>query len=70
MTARAALWLDLMKPSAFYSTPSFALHLAEVARAEGFDPKSFGLRTMFFWASGGRRCRACVTGSPWHSARA
>ena len=48
MTARAALWLDLMKPSAFYSTPSFALHLAEVARAEGLDPAAFGLRTMFF----------------------
>ena len=48
MTARAAMWLDLMKPSAFYSTPSFALHLAEVARAEGYDPETFGLRTMFF----------------------
>ena len=42
MTARAAMWLDLMKPSAFYSTPSFALHLAEVARAEG--ARSGGLR--------------------------
>src|SRR4029079_10059357 len=30
MTARAALWLDAMKPEAFYGTPSFALHLAEV----------------------------------------
>jgi phenylacetate-CoA ligase len=48
MTARAAMWLDLMKPSAFYSTPSFALHLAEVARAEGFEPAAFGLKTMFF----------------------
>ena len=48
MSARAALWLDLMKPQAFYSTPSFALHLAEVARAEGYDPRGFGLRTMFF----------------------
>jgi phenylacetate-CoA ligase len=48
MTARAAMWLDLMKPQAFYSTPSFALHLAEVARAEGYDPRAFGLRTMFF----------------------
>jgi phenylacetate-CoA ligase len=37
-----------MKPSAFYSTPSFALHLAEVARTEGFDPQAFGLRTMLF----------------------
>jgi phenylacetate-coenzyme A ligase PaaK-like adenylate-forming protein len=48
MTARAAMWLDLMKPAGFYSTPSFALHLAEVARAEGFDPRTFGLKTMFF----------------------
>jgi len=48
MTARAALWLDAMKPEAFYGTPSFALHLAEVARAEGYDPRRFGLSTMFF----------------------
>jgi phenylacetate-CoA ligase len=48
MTARAAMWLELTKPSAFYSTPSFALHLAEVARAEGYDPRGFGLKTMFF----------------------
>jgi phenylacetate-CoA ligase len=48
MTARAAMWLDLMKPEAFYGTPSYAIHLAEVARAEGYDPRRFGLRTMFF----------------------
>jgi phenylacetate-CoA ligase len=48
MTARAAMWLDLVKPAAFYSTPSFALHLAEVARAEGYDPRAFELKTMFF----------------------
>jgi phenylacetate-coenzyme A ligase PaaK-like adenylate-forming protein len=48
MTARAAMWLDLTKPSALYATPSFALHLAEVARTEGYDPRAFGLRTMFF----------------------
>jgi len=48
MTARAAMWLDLMKPKGFYGTPSFALHLAEVARGEGYDPRDFGLRTMFF----------------------
>jgi phenylacetate-CoA ligase len=48
MTARAAMWLDLAKPSALYATPSFALHLAEVARAEGYDPRTFGLKTMFF----------------------
>ena len=48
MTARAAMWLDMMKPTAFYGTPSFALHLAEVARSEGYDPAGFGLKTMFF----------------------
>jgi len=48
MTARAAMWLDLVKPAALYATPSFALHLAEVAHAEGFDPRAFGLTTMFF----------------------
>ncbi|MCC7325516.1 MAG: phenylacetate--CoA ligase family protein [Burkholderiales bacterium] len=48
MTARAAMWLDLVKPKGFYSTPSFALHLAEVARDEGYDPRGFGLQTMFF----------------------
>jgi phenylacetate-CoA ligase len=48
MTARAAMWLDAMKPQAFYGTPSFAIYLAEVARAEGYDPRDFGLRTMFF----------------------
>lgn len=48
MTARAAMWMDTMKPSAFYSTPSFALHLAEVAREEGVDPRSFELKHMFF----------------------
>jgi phenylacetate-CoA ligase len=48
MTARAAMWLDLTKPKALYATPSFALHLAEVARSEGYDPCAFGLKTMFF----------------------
>jgi len=48
MTARAAMWLNLMKPSAFYATPSFALHLAEVAIREGLNPTDFGLKTMFF----------------------
>ncbi|HEY7787875.1 MAG TPA: phenylacetate--CoA ligase family protein, partial [Casimicrobiaceae bacterium] len=48
MTARAAMWLALMKPKGFYSTPSYALHLAEVARSEGYDPRAFELKTMFF----------------------
>jgi len=48
MTARAAMWLASFKPQAFYGTPSFALHLAEVARAEGYEPRDFGLGVMFF----------------------
>lgn len=48
MTARAAMWLSMFKPKAFYGTPSFALHLAEVARAEGYEPRDFGLQVMFF----------------------
>jgi len=48
MTARAAMWLAAFKPKAFYGTPSFALHLAEVARAEGYAPRDFGLEVMFF----------------------
>jgi len=31
MTARCAQWLALMRPSAFYGTPTYALHLAQVA---------------------------------------
>jgi len=48
MTARAAMWLAHFKPRAFYGTPSFALHLADVARSEGFEPREFGLKVMFF----------------------
>ncbi|MCH8552379.1 MAG: AMP-binding protein [Natronospirillum sp.] len=48
MTARAVTWLQMMKPAGFYSTPSYALRLAEVAREEGVDPKAFGIRVMFF----------------------
>ena len=48
MTARSARWMALMKPKAFYATPSYALHLAEVAREEGIDPRDFGLELLFF----------------------
>jgi phenylacetate-CoA ligase len=48
MTTRAAMWLANFKPQAFYGTPSFALHLAEVARAEGYQPRDFGLKVLFF----------------------
>jgi len=47
-TLMAVRWLREMRPTAFYGTPSFALHLAEVARQDSVDPKEFGLRTMFF----------------------
>jgi phenylacetate-CoA ligase len=48
MTARAAMWLASMKPQGFYSTPSYALRLAEVAGEEGLNPRDFGLKAMFF----------------------
>jgi len=48
MTARAVNWLKQIKPTAFYSTPSYAMHLAEVAYEEGIDPAEFGLRLLFF----------------------
>ncbi|MGH2378121.1 MAG: phenylacetate--CoA ligase family protein [Candidatus Limnocylindria bacterium] len=47
-TRRAAGWLREMRPSAFYGTPSYALHLAEVAREAGIDPREFGIRKLFF----------------------
>src|SRR5256714_14395373 len=37
-----------MGPDAFYSTPSCALGVAEVARAAGYVPASFGIRVLFF----------------------
>ena len=48
MTARAVRWLLRMRPTAFYGTPSYALHLAEVARDEGVDPRDFQLKLLFF----------------------
>jgi phenylacetate-CoA ligase len=48
MTLRCAHWLAALKPAAFYGTPSYALHLAEVAIEDGLDPRGFGLRCMFF----------------------
>ena len=44
-----------IKPTAFYGTPSFALHLAETAREEGVDPRSFGLRDPVLLRRAGRR---------------
>lgn len=48
MTARAAMWMKIAKPKAFYGTPSYALHLAEVAKEEGIDPREFALKLLFF----------------------
>jgi phenylacetate-CoA ligase len=48
MSARLVQWLDLMKPAGFYGTPSYAIHLAEVAREEKLNPRDFKLKYMFF----------------------
>ncbi|ANY09788.1 phenylacetate--CoA ligase [Pseudonocardia sp. HH130630-07] len=48
MTARAVQWLARTTPKAFYSTPSYALRLAEVAEQEKIDPREFGIEVMFF----------------------
>ena len=47
-TLMAVQWARDLRPSAFYGTPSYALHFAETARREGIDPASLGLRTLFF----------------------
>jgi phenylacetate-CoA ligase len=47
-TLMAVSWARDLRPTAFYSTPSYALHFAETARREGIDPRSFGLRILFF----------------------
>ncbi len=47
-TVAAIRWLLDTRPQAFYGTPSYALHLAEVARDERVDPRDFRLRVMFF----------------------
>jgi phenylacetate-CoA ligase len=48
MSARCAAWLKAIKPRVLYSTPTYALHLAETALKEGLDPQSFGLERLFF----------------------
>jgi phenylacetate-CoA ligase len=47
-TVMAVHWARELKPSAFYGTPSYALHLAETARHEGIDPRGLGFRILFF----------------------
>jgi phenylacetate-CoA ligase len=48
MSARCVQWLNLLKPTAFYGTPTYALHLAQVAAEEGINPCDFRLKLMFF----------------------
>jgi phenylacetate-CoA ligase len=47
-TLRAVQWARELRPTAFYGTPSYALHFAETARREGLDPRELGFRTLFF----------------------
>ena len=47
-TVMAVHWARQLKPSAFYGTPSYALHLAETARREGIDPRELGFKILFF----------------------
>ncbi len=47
-TKMAVRWIQATSPTVFYGTPSFALYIAETAREQGIDPKSFGFRTLFF----------------------
>ncbi len=47
-TLMAVQWARELRPTAFYGTPSYALHFAETARKEGIDPRTLGFRTLFF----------------------
>jgi phenylacetate-CoA ligase len=47
-TERALEYLQLLRPTAFYGTPSYALHLARTSRERDVDPASLGFRVMFF----------------------
>lgn len=47
-TLMAVQWARELRPTAFYGTPSYALHFAETARRAGIDPRTFGFRILFF----------------------
>src|SRR5206468_2162506 len=47
-TLAAVGWARELRPTAFYGTPSYALHFAETARRDGVDPRSLGFRILFF----------------------
>jgi phenylacetate-CoA ligase len=48
MSARCVQWLDMIKPTAFYGTPTYALHLAQIATEERLNPRDFQIKIMFF----------------------
>jgi phenylacetate-CoA ligase len=54
-TVQAVQWARDLRPSAFYGTPSYALHFAETARRESIDPRSLGFRILFLLGRAGRR---------------
>ncbi|MBI4591294.1 MAG: phenylacetate--CoA ligase family protein, partial [Candidatus Rokubacteria bacterium] len=41
-------WMETLGATVLVCTPSYALHLAEVAREMGIDPRAFGIRILFF----------------------
>jgi phenylacetate-CoA ligase len=46
---RSLEWMKEVRPTVFYGTPSYALYLAEKAKAKGMDPrKDFNFRILFF----------------------
>ncbi len=48
-TERAVEWASMVRPTALYATPSYALYLAETAKQMGYDPREdFSFRLMFF----------------------
>jgi phenylacetate-CoA ligase len=47
-TLMAVQWARDLRPTAFYGTPSYGLHLAEAARREGIEPRSLGFHILFF----------------------
>ena len=48
-TERAIEWMQEVKPTIFYGTPSYSLYLAEKARNLGVDPRTdFAFRILFF----------------------
>ena len=47
-TERALDYIGIVRPTVFYGTPSYALHVARVARERGLEPAELGFRIMFF----------------------